>query len=223
VHLGATAWLTDTRRPQPNPASEDLIARALRPADSPLYVVGIGAPTNIAVALQLEPAIAAHIVVVWLGGNARYWSTAREFNLKQDPAASRVLFDSGVALVHVPCLPVTDRLSTTQAEMDRFARRQGSIGAYLREIFSDYYADHYGRSKPIWDLGPVAWLVQPGWTDSVIVTSPVLTSELTWSQDPHRHLIREVQSLDRDAIFADLFGKLERAAQPDRASRIIVG
>jgi hypothetical protein len=38
--------------------------------------------------------------VVWLGGNARFWPTAREFNLRQDPAASRVLFDSGVAFGH---------------------------------------------------------------------------------------------------------------------------
>ena len=212
VHLGATNWLSETREPHANPAVEDLIARAMHHADAPLYVAAIGAPTNIACALLIEPAIAAHIVVVWLGGNVRYWPIAREFNLFQDPTASRVLFDSGVALVHVPCLPVTDRLSTTQAEMDRFARHQGAIGAYLTEMYTAYYPDHYARSKAIWDLGPVAWLVDPSWTDSVLTASPILTSELTWSQDLHRHLIREVQSVDRDLIFADLFRKLERAA-----------
>jgi hypothetical protein len=100
--------------------------------------------------------------------------------------------------------------------MDRFARHQGAIGAYLSEIYDAYHADHFARSKVIWDVGPVAWLVEPGWMDSALVASPILTSELTWSQDPHRHLIREVQSVDRDAIFADLFRKLERAAPAAR-------
>jgi inosine-uridine nucleoside N-ribohydrolase len=212
AYLGATTWLSETGQPLRTPAAEDLIARALRPAGDPLYVVAIGAPTNIAAALLIEPAIAQHMVVVWLGGNARYWPTAREFNLQQDPAASRLMFDSGVALVHVPCLPVTDHLSTTQAEMDRFVRDQGAIGAYLSEIYAGYYDDHYARSKVIWDIGPVAWLVEPDWTDSALVASPLLSSELTWSHDPHRHLIREVQAVQRDPIFADLFRKLERTA-----------
>jgi hypothetical protein len=36
-----------------------------------------------------------------------------------------------------------------------------------------------------------------------------LTTAQTWSHDPHRHLIREVRSVKRDPIFADLFRKLE--------------
>jgi inosine-uridine nucleoside N-ribohydrolase len=210
---GATAWLTGADQPQRGPAVEDLVARALHDRPDPLYVVAIGAPTNVASALLVEPAIAARMVVVWLGGNASYWPTAAEFNLKQDLHASRVLFDSGVPLVHVPCLPVTDRLSTTQAEVDRFIKGQGAIGEYLSGIYATYYDDHYARSKPIWDVGPIAWLVNPDWVDSVLTASPLLTSELTWSHDPHRHLIREVRALQRDAIFADLFHKLERAAE----------
>jgi hypothetical protein len=213
VQRGATAWLTGAGQPQLSAAVDDLVARALHDRPDPLYVVAIGAPTNVASALLVEPAIAARMVVVWLGGNAGYWPTAAEFNLKQDLHASRILFDSGVPLVHVPCLPVTDRLSTTQAEVDRFIKGQGAIGEYLSGIYATYYDDHYARSKPIWDIGPIAWLVNPDWVDSVLTASPLLTSELTWSHDPHRHLIREVRSLQRDAIFADLFHKLERAAE----------
>jgi hypothetical protein len=53
--------------------------------------------------------------------------------------------------------------------------------------------------------------MNPAWADSVLTASPILTGELTWSHDPHRHLIREIRRLDRDAIFADLFLKLEKA------------
>ncbi|HWE60420.1 MAG TPA: nucleoside hydrolase [Chloroflexota bacterium] len=208
VHRGARAWLPGPDQPIRSAAVADLIERARADRSGPLYVVAIAAPTNVASALLLAPEIRSRMVVIWLGGNATYWPTASEFNLRQDMHASRILFDSGVPLVHVPCLPVTDHLSTTEAEIDRFVRGSGALGDFLAAEYSAYYEDHFGRSKAIWDVGPVAWLVNPAWAESALVPSPILTTERTWSHDPRRHLIREVRYLDRDPIFADLFAKL---------------
>src|SRR5689334_2312477 len=132
---GSRSWLPT----EPSPASEDLIARA-RAGDEPLYVLTIGAPTNVAAALQAAPDIAERIVVVWLGGNPRYWHQAVEFNVYQDMAASRVLLDSGVPLVHVPCRNVAEHLRTTKTEIEAYARRTGPIGDYLADIFAGYRA-----------------------------------------------------------------------------------
>ena len=71
------------------------------PDDDPLYVVAIGAITNVASALLTEPALAEKIVVVWLGGQGLSWPDTREFNLRQDVPATRVLLDCGVPLVLV--------------------------------------------------------------------------------------------------------------------------
>ena len=211
VHLGSTEWLTAPDRPVPSPSVDDLIARALADGDDPLYVVAIGAPTNIASAILTAPEIITRIVVVWLGGNASYWPSAAEFNLEQDMLASRLLFDCGVPLVHVPCIPVTDHLVTTEAEIDRFVKGRGTIGDYLSGIYTAAHTDHFARSRVIWDIGPVAWLINPSWVETALIHSPILTSERTWSHDPRRHLIREARSIQRDAIFGDLFHKLERA------------
>jgi len=127
--------------------------------------------------------------------------------------ASRILFDSGVPLVHVPCLPVTDHLCTTEAEIDRFVKGRGAIGDYLSQIYSGSSDDHFTYSRALWDVGPIAWLVNPAWTDSVLTSSPILTADGTWSHDPHRHLMREVRYVQRNPIFGDPFRKLERAAQ----------
>jgi len=208
VFPGATTWLPAAGQAVTSPAVEDLIARARTDRPGPLYVVAIGAPTNVASALLAAPDIITRIVVVWLGGNASYWPTASEFNLKQDLHASRVLFDAGVPLVHVPCLPVTDHLSTTEAEIDRFVKGRGAIGEYLSETYSACYDEHFARSRAIWDIGPIAWLVNPAWVESALVHSPILTAEQTWSHDPRRHFIREARYVDRDAIFSDLFKKL---------------
>ena len=95
----------------------DLVARGLgSPDDDPLYVVAIGAITNVASALLTEPALAGKIVVVWLGGHALTWPDTREFNLRQDVPAARVVLDCGVPLVLVPCMGVTSHLQTSVPE-----------------------------------------------------------------------------------------------------------
>ncbi len=210
VFHGSRNWLPADDRPVSSPAVDDLIARARAERDGPLYVVAIGAITNVASAILAAPEIIDRIVVVWLGGHPQYWYRATDFNMYQDMRASRLIFECGVPLVHVPCFNVTEHLRTTQAEMERFVKGHGPIGDYLFEIFSDYYEDHFARSKEIWDLGPLAWLIDPNWVPSALIHSPILTAEETWSRDPRRHLVREAYTVKRDAIFGDLFRKLAR-------------
>src|SRR5918994_7802559 len=170
----------------------------------PLYVVTLGAPTNVASALLAARDIGTRVVVVWLGGNGTWWSPGAEYNAAQDLHASRVLLDSGVPLIHVPCYQVTEKLMTTHHEIQQRVAGRGAIGSYLAQIFHDF--DHAGaRSKPLWDLGPIAWLVQPGWCPSILTRSPVLHDDLSWGDEPSRHLIREIRDVDADAILNDFF------------------
>ncbi|QDU70574.1 Pyrimidine-specific ribonucleoside hydrolase RihA [Mucisphaera calidilacus] len=212
VFSGSTSWLRDTEGGVASAACDDLIARARASAeDDPLYVVGIGAPTNIASALVAAPDIREKVVVVWLGGHPLYWPTAQEFNLRQDLEASRVLFDSGVPLVLLPCMHVAELARASSAELERYLDGRSEIGTYLSKIFREY--EHYpqteaGRSKQIWDLAPLAWLLDASWVDTVLEASPILTERMTWSRDASRHLIRVARHLDRDPLFADLFAKL---------------
>ena len=213
VHEGATEWLSDTRAARPNPATEDLVRRALSTNGGPLYVVAIGAPTNVSNALLLAPEILDRVIVIWLGGNALHWPSAREFNLRQDLYASRLLFDSGVALVHVPCADVADHLITTRDEIDHFVRPAGRIGEFLARRYAENVDDAAGVSRVIWDLAAVGWALDASWSTTVLAHSPVLTDGMTWSSGPRRHLIGEVVEVRRDAIFADLFTRLAAAAE----------
>jgi inosine-uridine nucleoside N-ribohydrolase len=223
VFAGSERWLTEAGTPVPSPAASDLIERS-GTGDTPLYVVAIGAPTNVASALLADPALAGRIVVVWLGGHALNWSTAAEFNLRQDLDASRVLFDSGVPLVLVPCLGVADHMITSKAEIDRYVRPAGEAGALLAGLYDDYVPDRPGQSKVIWDLSATAWVLGRGWLDTGFTTSPLLTPSLTWSRDPGRHLILSTTQVHRDEVFGDLFRRLalmheRRAAGKDTRRR----
>ena len=85
VYRGSRAFFSERNTPVPSDAATDLIERAMASTDEePLYVVAVGAITNVASAILIEPEIIKRIVVVWLGGNPLYWPHTREFNLTQD-------------------------------------------------------------------------------------------------------------------------------------------
>ena len=218
---GSDRYLPAASTPVPARPLENLVAKALQPREKPLYVVAIGAITNMASALLLEPEIIRKVVVVWLGGEPRNWTRpqTRAFNLWQDLHAARVVFDSGVPLVHVPCSNVAEHLRTTLPEIERYVRGRGPVGDYLYETYRACHPDHFAYSRVIWDLSAVAYLVNPAWTLTDLVPSPQLLDDLTWSprDDESRHLVREVYEVDRDAIFGDLFRKLERGTAPPQS------
>ncbi len=216
VMRGSTTWLPDGETPVESEATSDLIERAMASGeDDPLYVVAIGAITNVASALLLQPEIRRRIVLLWLGGHGRHWPDTREFNLRQDIAASRVVLDCGVPLVRFPCMGVVSHLHTTLPEMAEHVRGQGEIGDYLFQIYKEYHEDQFAYSKQIWDLAPLGWLVDPGWAQMEVVSSPLLTDSVTWAFDEDRHVISCARHIDRDGIFRDLFRKLGQAGAGD--------
>ncbi|MDD3244019.1 MAG: nucleoside hydrolase [Eubacteriales bacterium] len=211
VFRGADRYM-ENGQPILSPATLDLIERAkARPAGDPLYVAAIGCPVNVSSAILACPEIIDKIVVVWLGGNAHTWKDSHEFNLFQDVSSSRVLFDSGVPLVQMPCVDVTTHLATTVPELEYYLGDAGGLGQYLTEIVARFNRTHEGagaRSKVVWDIITVAWLVNPDWVPTVLDHSPILHEDCRLSFDRSRHLIREAISVDRDAVFTDLFRKL---------------
>jgi len=228
VHRGSSGFLADYDHPFASDAVNDLIERAMSSGE-PLFVVAIGALTNIASAILIEPKIIEKIILVWLGGNALHWPHTNEFNLLGDVLASRLIFNCGVPLVLIPCAGVTTHLRTTVSEIERFVEGQGAIGDYLAETFKAYNDDHFGWSKEIWDVVAIAYMINSDWIPSVITSSPMIAQQppaiepgqdpypwekyqLTWSFDHSRHPIRCAYYVERDPVFRDLFTKLERFA-----------
>jgi purine nucleosidase len=208
VFRGSTRYLADWAHPERSEAATDLVNRAMAVHDDPLYVIAIGAITNVASAILIQPEIIERIVIVWLGGQPLYWPSARHFNLGQDIHASRLVFDCGVPLVHVPCDTVTSHLLTSVPEIEHHVRGQGVIGDYLFEIFKAYLDRHDVLSKEIWDISTLAYLINDEWVPTELVHSPILTDQMTWSIDHSRHLMRQATFVYRDPIFRDLFAKL---------------
>ena len=231
AYRGSNGFLADYDHPYASDAVHDLIERAMKSDDDdPLYVVAIGALTNIASAILIEPKIIEKIVLVWLGGHALHWAHTLEFNLAGDVLAARLIFDCGVPLVLIPCAGVTTHLISTVSEIEQYVQGRGAIGDYLSETFKGYADDHFAWSKEIWDVVAIAYLINADWIPSNIVSSPIITQRdardlrnlhprewrtdsLMWGFDHSRHPIRCAHYVKRDPIFRDLFTKLDQWAK----------
>ena len=214
VYKGSEQYLPDEKTPVISPAAERLaeLARQYSP-ERPLYVAAIGAITNIASAILIDPKIIENIVIVWLGGNALHWNDTKEFNLYQDVAAARVVFGCGAPFVHLPCMGVVSAFTISEAELEKWLLGKNKISDYLaRNTIEE--ASGYAKGKPwtrvIWDVTAIAWLVDGRFFGERLEKSPIPSYDGHYAYDGSRHLIKYIHHVNRDALAEDLFEKLVR-------------
>lgn len=214
TYRGSEHFMNNESEPVRSAAAEDLVKRALAyDQQNPLYVVAIGAITNIASAILLCPEIVNHIVVVWLGGHAHTWNDNREFNCAQDVAAARIVFDSKVPLVQLPCMGVVSSFRTTAPELEYWLRGKNALCDYLVDNTiraGEEEEESSCWSRVIWDVTAVAWLLNEKFMEERLVPCPIPEYDDKWGMDPTRHLIKYVYHINRDVLFEDLFYKLSK-------------
>ncbi len=218
VFRGSGRYLPDETSAVSSDAARDLCARAMDyTIENPLYVVAIGAITNIASALILRPQIADRIVIVWLGGHSLHWHTNKEFNCMQDVAAARVVFASGAPLVMLPCQGVVSAFTTTGPELEYWLKGKNALCDYLVKNTveaAEEYAKGKVWSRVIWDVTAVGWLLNDGChlMNDRLIHTPIPEYDHHYAMAFTRPLCKYVYQIHRDALFADLFSRL---AQPD--------
>lgn len=214
VFAGSRQYLPDENTPVDSPAARDLVRRAMAyTPEKPLYVVALGAITNVASALLMQPDIADRIAVVWLGGHALEWEDNYEFNLRQDIAAARVIYGSGAPLVMLPCQQVVSALATTAPELDHWLRGKNPLCDYLVQHTveeAESYAKGRAWSRVIWDISAVFWLLndEQRFMRSRLMPTPLPGYDHRWHFPEGTPLCRYVYYVNRDGIFTDLFTRL---------------
>lgn len=212
VYRGSASYLPDEKTPVESDAARHLAALAMEyTPEQPLYVTAIGAITNVASAMLINPEICDRIVLVWLGGNALEWPDNREFNCMQDVAAARVIFDSRAAVVQLPCMGVVSSFRTTRGELEMFLKGKNALCDYLLEItVHDGQAEspYSTWSRVIWDVTAVGWLLGEDFMQDRLIPAPIPQYDHHYSFDANRHFIRYVYNINRDALMEDLFRKL---------------
>ncbi len=218
---GSTRYLTDEETPVVSEAAEDLAKKAdSYSPEKPLYVLAIGAITNVASAILLNPAVVENTVVVWLGGNAYHFGHTDEFNMSQDVAAARVVMGSGVPFVHLPCMGVVSSFTISKPELEYWFVGKNALADYLAKNTvrsADSYAAGAPWTRVIWDATTVGWLLNDNdrFMLSRIVPTPMPTYDRRFTVNPNGHLSRYVYHINRDALLSDMIRKLTGADVPD--------
>ncbi|MDR3020020.1 MAG: nucleoside hydrolase [Treponema sp.] len=209
VKKGSLSYLPSETEPVDSPAARDLAERAMGYSpEKPLYVVSIGAITNIASALLINPEIRDRIVIVWLGGHAHFWPDTKEFNMMQDVAAARIVFGCGAALVQLPCMGVVSAFTASGPELEYWLKGKNKLCDYLVQYTTESAFKDGGLpnwTRVIWDVTAVGWLLDGNYMQDYLVPSPIPQYDHHYGFDPNRHFIRYVYHIERDRLFKALF------------------
>lgn len=216
VFKGSDRYLTDEKTPVESDAARFIADLASEySADRPLYIVSIGAITNVASAILMNPEIVDKTVVVWLGGHSLEYYDTKEFNMMQDVAAARVIFGCGVPLVQLPCMGVVDVFRMSKSELEYWLKGNNKLADYLAEntiSAAEKYASGKPWSRVIWDVTAVAWLLNDNekFMRSRIIKKHMPNYDYKYDIESDNGFMRYVYSIKRDALMEDLINKLNR-------------
>ena len=210
VYRGSTAFLTDRNTPEESDACENII-KTVTECEERVYLVAIGALTNVASAILKCPEVARRATLIWLGGHARHVNMDRaEFNLRGDIAASQVVFDSGIDMVQIPCRGVCSALSTTMFEIEHYLRGKNAVCDYLADNVVEACRGKYAKSRVIWDVSAATVLLCAGTKayDTRVMPMPAIGDDGLYRDVEGRPSYLYVTEINRDLAFADLFRTL---------------
>lgn len=208
IYRGSTAFMQPDKQPVVSEAAEAIV-RLVRESEETVYIVAIGAITNVASALLMAPDIAEKAVLIWLGGHAQHWKNNKEFNLYQDVPSAQVVFDSKIPFVQIPCNGVCSFFHTTIPELAYYLEGKNPLCDYLMDETRKYNSKNITCwSKVIWDVTAVAALVYPETLDMVQIPRPIITDNSNYAYDMGRPHFLYVRHINRDKLYADLFAKL---------------
>ena len=213
---GAAARLYDWGEDlaQHSAAAHYLIQQARQtPAGEKLTVIVLGAWTNLASALLIDPSIVPRLRVFLLGttydAGRGVW-TKLDFNCINDPRAVHVVLDADGLETHVMPHSTAAAMAFTMAEVDaRLAGKPEPLD-FLAQRWKQH-VDGARRERVIWDLALVGAVVRPDLATEVDARTPPENRPRT---------VRVYTAVDGAAIKRDFFEVVERyAAGAERAGR----
>ena len=142
IHAGAVHGTTGLGGVDPiaherRPASDDAVGFLLDAADDDVWIVPIGPLTNVALAIERDPAWVRRIAGISLmGGSASVGNAtpSAEFNIFADPEAAAKVFASG-ANITMCGLNLTHQLRTTDATVERLQAANTPLATFAAQAF----------------------------------------------------------------------------------------
>jgi purine nucleosidase len=207
-------------------AVDFIIREAMKKRKEKLVLLPVGKLTNIALALEKEPAIADRVRIVWLGAN---YPEPGEYNLDNDvPSMNYVLqtkvpFEmvtvrygstTGTAAVAVTLQEVKETMPGLGpvAEEAIIGRHGGSFtnfGDYSVSLFEhiDYYDEQ--KSRSLFDVAAVAIVKENSWATATEISCPLYVDGEWVEQADNPRKIIVWENFNKEKIIADFYTTFE--------------
>lgn len=212
---GSSAPLESRDQPRRNEGIDFIIETARRySSHRPLTLLTIGAATDAASALLLEPSLAERVRMVSMAFHS-VEGGGREFNVQNDPKAWQVILDAPVPLTIGPAETCLRDLLMPLDKARSLFEGCGEAGEYLvgllrwwLEAQPKVVKDVTGRGDawPIWDEIVTAHLL--GLTETQTLPRPYLLDNLDFEFAPREGhpypTVRWIKAVDSEGLWSDL-------------------
>ncbi|MFO7668979.1 MAG: nucleoside hydrolase [Bacteroidales bacterium] len=207
-------------------AVDFIIREAMKKRKEKLVLIPVGKLTNIALALEKEPAIAEKVRVVWLGSN---YPDPGEYNLDNDIASMNYILEtevpfeivtvryglpSGTSAVTVTQEEVFEKMPGLgpEAEEAVTGRHGGSFtrfGDYSVDLFRhiDFHDEH--KSRSLFDMAAVAIVKNASWATATEIPCPAYQDEKWLEQPGNSRKILVWEYFLREEIITDFYKTFE--------------
>lgn len=131
VYRGEIEPLCNEETKGDSEGAQFIVEEALKEDERPLFVLNMGAITNLASAYLMDEQIADKLVAVWIGGG-EYPEGMLDFNAKNDVNAANVIIASPMELWQIPMSAYT-MMEVSFHELFERIDSCGEIGRYLMQ------------------------------------------------------------------------------------------
>lgn len=215
VYMGEEEPLDRQTGDMVSPAVRFLIEEALRPEEKTLYVLCLGAITNVAKAMKECPDIISRMTVVWIGGQDynQQNPNIREFNAGNDIEAANLVLHSQVKLWQIP-MNVYGSMRIGLAELQKKVLPCGEIGKHLFYHMTEYNCSAYagwtmGESWTLGDSPAVAVAMDPCCGTYIEREAPLVLPDTTYREMAGAPMIRVYTCVDSRFVLEDFMSKLQ--------------
>lgn len=193
------------------------------PEGEKLLLLPVGKITNIALALEKDPAIIPKVKVVWLGTN---WPWPGEYNMENDTTAVNPVIESGVELWICTVRGGTMEVKSTKTEIrERFTgkgketepvegRHGGTytrLGDYLVNLWDNVGQEH----RSLFDMAAVANVKNPEWAVDTLVFEPRLINNEWTTAGGKSDSVIFWRNYNVNAVMDDFWSVMEKMNQID--------
>jgi purine nucleosidase len=173
--------------------------------DDPLWVVGLGAATNLASALLLDPSILPKVRYVFHARSEWSWpQRSEQFNVGGDVRAARYLLESGVPLVW---FDTGTQLTCPMSETAERLLPLGGLPAFLHE-YRLRKPGFQREDKGFFDLGDIAWMMQPDVCQTEIVDVPHMDWKMAFRHEGDLGQMVRVSQIARQPVWQLFFERM---------------